>query len=130
MYEKEVVNLQFLVACGKIYKNKVVYYGKSYISKTDGLYEEQVMSYREEMLKNEDSFDGCAGIENVQSFSEWIDFEGRLKEQYRDRYVPSEVFLAVRQKDHVVVGILDFRHPLSDFLFQFGGNIGYSVQYT
>lgn len=39
------------------------------------LYEEQVMSYREEMLKNGDSFDGCAGLENVQSFSEWIDFE-------------------------------------------------------
>lgn len=92
------------------------------------LYEEQVMSYCEEMLKNEDSFDGCAGLENVQSFSEQIDFEGRLKEQYRDRYVPSEVFLAVRQKDHVVVGILDFLHPLSDFLFQFGGNIGYSVR--
>lgn len=32
------------------------------------LYEEQVMSYCEEMLKNEDSFDGCAGLENVQSF--------------------------------------------------------------
>lgn len=58
------------------------------------------------MLKNRDSFDGCAGLENVQSFSEWIDFEGRLKEQYKDGYVPSEVFLAVRQKDHVVVGIL------------------------
>lgn len=92
------------------------------------LYEEQVMSYREEMLKNGDSFDGCAGLENVQSFSEWIDFERRLRERYKDGYVPSEVFLAVRQRDHVVVGILDFRHPLSDFLFQFGGNIGYSVR--
>ncbi len=70
------------------------------------LYEEQVMSYREEMLKNGDSFDGCAGLENVQSFLEWIDFERRLREQYKDGYVPSEVFLAVRQRDQVVVGIL------------------------
>ena len=47
----------------------------------------------------------------------WIDFEDRLKAKYRDEYVPSEVFLAVRQHDSHVVGIIDFRHPLSDFLF-------------
>lgn len=58
----------------------------------------------------------------------WIDFEDRLKAKYRDEYVPSEVFLAVRQHDSHVVGIIDFRHPLSDFLFNYGGNIGYSVR--
>lgn len=92
------------------------------------LYAEQVMSYREEMLQNGDSFDGCAGLEDVRSFDEWLDFEGRLKEKYKDGYVPSEVFLAVRQRDNFVVGIIDFRHPLSEFLFNFGGNIGYSVR--
>lgn len=92
------------------------------------LYAEQVMSYREEMLQNGDSFDGCAGLEEVRSFDEWLDFEGRLKAKYKDSYVPSEVFLAVRQKDNSVVGIIDFRHPLSEFLFNFGGNIGYSVR--
>lgn len=62
------------------------------------------------------------------SFEEWIDFEDRLKAKYRDEYVPSEVFLAVRQHDSHVVGIIDFRHPLFDFLFNYGGNIGYSVR--
>ena len=65
------------------------------------LYAEQVMSYKEEMLQCGDSFAGCAGLEDVQSFDEWIDF---------------------------VVGMIDFRHPLSDFLKNFGGNIGYSVR--
>ena len=88
-------------------------------------YAEQVMSYKEEMLQNGDSFDGCAGLENVQTFEEWIDFDTRLKAM---GYVPSEVFLAIREKDNYVVGIIDFRHPLSDFLFKFGGNIGYSVR--
>ena len=91
-------------------------------------YAEQVMLYKEEMLQNGDSFDGCAGLESVQSFEEWIDFETRLKAKYKDGYVPSEVFLAIREKDNYVVGIIDFRHPLSDFLFHFGGNIGYSVR--
>ena len=53
-------------------------------------YAEQVMLYKEEMLQNGDSFDGCAGLEDVQSFEEWIDFETRLKTKYKDGYVPSE----------------------------------------
>ncbi len=92
------------------------------------LYAKQVMSYKEEMLQCGDSFDGCAGLEDVQSFDEWIDFERRLREKYKSGYVPSEVFLAVRRKDDFVVGMIDFRHPLSDFLKNFGGNIGYSVR--
>ena len=92
------------------------------------LYAEQVMSYKEEMSQNGDSFDGCAGLEDVYSFDEWMDFEGRLRRKYEAEYVPSEVFLAVRKNDNFVVGIVDFRHPLSDFLEKFGGNIGYSIR--
>ena len=102
--------------------------GELMLVRPTDLYEEQVMSLREEMLKNGDSFDGCAGLEDVQSFSEWLNFEGRLKAKYKDEYVPSEIFLAVRKNDQAVVGIIDFRHPLSDFLFRFGGNIGYSIR--
>ena len=90
-------------------------------------YAEQVMAYKAEMLANNDSFDGCAGLEDVGSFAEWIDFEDRLKRNYGAGYVPSEVFLAVRTEDDKVVGIMDYRHPLSPFLLQYGGNIGYSV---
>lgn len=90
-------------------------------------YADQVMQYKEDMLANNDSFDGCAGLEEVRSFSEWIDFENRLKKKYGEGYVPSEVFLGVRIEDEKVVGIIDYRHPLSPFLLQYGGNIGYSV---
>ncbi len=91
-------------------------------------YAEQVMAYREEMLAGRDSFDGCAGLEDVDSFAEWIDFENRLKRKYGEGYVPSEVFLGVRTGDGKVVGIIDYRHPLSPYLLQYGGNIGYSVR--
>lgn len=53
-------------------------------------YAEQVMQYKEDMLANNDSFDGCAGLEEVNSFTEWIDFENRLKRKYGEGYVPSE----------------------------------------
>lgn len=91
-------------------------------------YAEEVMKFREEMLANNDSFDGCARLEDVTSFAEWIDFENRLKRIYGEGYVPSEVFLAVRQEDNRTVGIIDYRHPLSPFLYKYGGNIGYSTR--
>ena len=90
-------------------------------------YAEQVMAYREMFLKNGDSFDGCAGLEDVGSYEEWFDFENRLSAKFGDAYVPSTVCLAVRKEDHKLVGMIDYRHELSDFLLRFGGNIGYSV---
>ena len=53
------------------------------------LYAGQVMSYKEEMTRCKESFDGCAGLEEVQSFDEWIDFEERLKKKYKGGYVLS-----------------------------------------
>lgn len=91
-------------------------------------HESQVMSYRAEMLENGDSFDGCAGLELVENYGEWLKFEERLKKMYGEGYVPSEVYLAVRKNDGRVVGIIDYRTRLSDFLFNFGGSIGYSVR--
>ena len=93
----------------------------------DPAYGEQVMAYKAAMLAHGDSLDGCAGLEDVSSYVEWADFENRLKRRYGDGYVPSEAFLAVRVADDRLVGIMDFRHPLSDFLLRYGGHIGYSV---
>ena len=62
-------------------------------------YAEQVMEYKAEMIANHDNLDGCAGLEDVSSFEEWIDFENRLKQKYGNEYVPSEVFLCIRTED-------------------------------
>ena len=91
-------------------------------------YADQVMAFRDELRKNGDSFDGCAGLEDCASFEEWMQFEKRLRAKYKGEYVPSEVFLAVRESDDRLVGIIDYRHPLTDFLHRLGGNIGYSVR--
>ena len=80
-------------------------------------YEQQVMAYKDEMLQNGDSFDGCAGLDEVGSYTDWMDFENRLKKK---GWVPSEVFLAVRAEDNKVVGVIDYRRPLTPFLPQYG----------
>ena len=98
------------------------------LCRPDSRYARQVMDFREELKKNGDEFDGCAGLEDCATFEEWIRFEERLRARYKAGYVPSEVFLAIRESDDRLVGIIDYRHPLTDFLMNFGGNIGYSVR--
>ena len=90
-------------------------------------YEKQVMEYKQIFLNNKESFDGCAGLEEADTYNEWLDFEGRLSKKYGKSYVPSSVFLAVRNTDNKVVGIIDIRQKLSEFLLNYGGHIGYSV---
>ena len=85
------------------------------------------MAYKEAMTQSGDSFDGCAGLEDTETFAEWIDFENRLRKKYGAGYVPSEVYLAVRKDDDKVVGIIDYRRRLTPFLLKYGGNIGYSI---
>ena len=91
------------------------------------MYKDQVMEYRNIFLKNEESFDGCAGLEECNTYEEWLDFDNRLSKKYGESYVPSNVYLAIRKDDNKLIGIIDIRKGLTDFLYNYGGNIGYSV---
>ena len=66
--------------------------------------ERQVMNYKKVFLENNQSFDGCAGLEDVEEYSEWLDFDNRLSKKYGDSYVPSTVYLGIREADNKLVG--------------------------
>lgn len=85
------------------------------------------MAFRAEMLENASSFDGCAGLNEVETYEQWLDFRGREEAK---GWAPSRTWLAVRRSDGRVVGIVNFRTPLTDFLRQFGGHIGYCIRPT
>ena len=42
--------------------------------------------------------------------------------------VPSSAYFAVREEDKKIVGIINIRHELNDYLLNTGGHIGYSVR--
>lgn len=84
------------------------------------------MAFRAEMLENASSFDGCAGLNEVETYEQWLDFRGREEAK---GWAPSRTWLAVRRSDSRVVGIVNYRpSPLPDFLLQYGGHIGYCIR--
>lgn len=89
-------------------------------------YKERVMDFRAEMLEHRSSFDGCAGLDETETYEEWLDFRGR---EERKGWSPSHTWLTVRRSDGRVVGVVNYRpSPLSDFLLRYGGHIGYCIR--
>lgn len=88
-------------------------------------HKEQVMSFKAEMLEADSSFDGCNGLNKVETYEEWLDFKGRAEAR---GWAPSRTWLTVRKSDGRVVGIIDCRVVLTDFLRQYGGHTGYCIR--
>ncbi|WP_315076575.1 GNAT family N-acetyltransferase [uncultured Clostridium sp.] len=91
---------------------------------------EKIMDYKKEFIINRDNMDGTAGLKNAPNFESWLDAikDNSTEETVREGFVPSSTYLAIRKSDKKIVGMIDIRHSLNDYLLNFGGNIGYSIR--
>lgn len=93
-------------------------------------YKEKIMDYKREFIENGDSMHGTAGLRKAETFEEWYSaFCDNLKEEtVREGLVPATTYLAVDTYNERLIGMIDIRHRLNDYLLSFGGHIGYSVR--
>lgn len=93
-------------------------------------YKEQLSDYKREFIKNADSMDGTAGLRNAETFEEWYNaFCDNLKEEtVKEGLVPATTYMAISINNGRLIGMIDIRHRLNDYLFNFGGHIGYSIR--
>ena len=103
---------------------------KIILVKPDLSYSDEIIKYKEESLKENPLINGAAGLDNFSSIKDWLEeLKKRSSEDtVPEGLVPSSTYLAVREKNNYIVGMIDIRHYLNEFLKQFGGNIGYSVR--
>lgn len=64
-----------------------------------------------------------------ENYEEWLKYIEMYtkKETLPEGKVIGEVFFTVRKVDNKVVGIINIRHELNEYLYQYGGHIGYSI---
>ena len=105
---------------------------KIILVKPDLSYADEIIKYKEESLKESPLINGSAGLDRFSSIEIW--FEELKKRSCEDTVpkglVPSSTYLGVREKDNYIVGMIDIRHYLNEYLTQVGGNIGYGVRKT
>ncbi len=93
-------------------------------------YKSKIMNYKREFILSEDRMYGTGGLKNAESFNEWyIAFCNNLNEETVRKGLSSETtYLAVSTNDDNLVGMINIRHRLNDFLLNNGGHIDYSVR--
>ena len=105
---------------------------KIILVKPDLSYADEITKYKEESLKESPLINGSAGLDRFSSIEIW--FEELNKRSCEDTIpkglVPSSTYLGVREKDNYIVGMIDIRHYLNEYLTEAGGHIGYGVRKT
>ena len=92
-------------------------------------YDRQIQAYRAEFLASGDSMDGSSGLLRYENTKNWLDLVEAMKrpETTPPGLVPMTQYLYIRSSDRKVVGVIQIRHCLNDFLEKYAGHIGYSV---
>ena len=90
---------------------------------------EQVMAYREEFLAIDSRMDGTCALDQYDDFDAWLANVRAYSapETTPAGKVPATQYLALDENEHLV-GMVNLRHCLNDYLLEFGGHIGYSVR--
>ena len=105
---------------------------KIILVKPDLSYADEIIKYKEESLAESPLINGSTGLDRFSSIEDW--FEELKKRSCEDTVpeglVPSSTYLGVREKDNYIVGMIDIRHYLNEYLTQAGGHIGYGVRKT
>lgn len=91
---------------------------------------EKALNYRQEHFDfGEKIINGSELLDKTENYEEWLNnviANADIKTVSKD-WVVTDTFFAVREGDNKIIGIIDLRHTLNDFLKDFG-NCGYSVR--
>lgn len=94
-------------------------------------YKKQVEKYWRDMLEENAKANkhGTLETDYREDFETWLKKcnDSREGKNLASGRVPSTQYLCVRKSDDVVVGMIQIRHSLNDFLLNYVGHIGYSV---
>lgn len=87
---------------------------------------QEVLKFKEEFLKSGQKIAGVGGLDKLDSYEEWLDkITSDLKQETcGEGRVPATQFLTKRVDDDKLVGMVQIRHYLNDYLLKFGGHIG------
>ncbi len=90
----------------------------------------KALDYRQEHFdNNEQIINGSELLDKISSYEEWLKriTNNSKVETVDPNWVLTDTFFAIREIDNKIIGIIDLRHTLNDFLKD-SGNCGYSVR--
>lgn len=93
-------------------------------------YEAKAFDYIKEFKEYNSQINGVGGLDRYSNYNDWLvkidnDSNDSRKEPPR---VQATTFFFVREEDDTIIGMINIRHYLNNYLLKEGGNIGYSIR--
>lgn len=85
---------------------------------------EKALEYRQEHFDNNETIiNGSELLDKTESYEEWLQSvtNNTSPDTVNPNWVVTDTFFAVDENENII-GIIDFRHTLNDFLKDFGNN--------
>lgn len=100
-------------------------------------YKEAATQYINEFYEYKSQIHGLGGLdialEKGLTYEEWTENSIKMHDKkyaYSKEKVPAVTYFLLRQNDNRIVGSIDLRFELNDYLRNYGGHIGYSIRPT
>lgn len=95
-------------------------------------YEKKAFEYIQEFLEYKSEIHGVGGLDRYDNYYEWLlKVENDLDiSSIPEGSVPANTYFFIRVSDDKIIGMINIRHRLNEFLFNEGGHIGYSIRPT
>ena len=95
---------------------------KCMLVKPDVSFENDIAAFRQEMLDAGSSMDGTGPLKRMDNIAEWLEITRSLesKDTVPSNWVTCDQYIYVRETDHKIIGMIQFRHYLNDFLEKYG----------
>ena len=106
---------------------------KFYLEEANINRKKQVIEYVEEHLKYNAEIAGCSGLdEGYKNYEEWL---LRMKDLSNDSTCPKDMcsgiqYFLIRESDNKLIGTINLRWNLNEWMLRNGGHIGYGVRPT
>ena len=100
---------------------------KAVLDGKEGRVKQAAMDFRQEHLDHEEKMiHGGSGLENATDYEIWLEkIHAAVTWEYSEALVPASVYWGI--DNHRIVGIIQIRHILNQFLRNTYGHIGYGV---
>lgn len=98
---------------------------------------EEAISYINEFYEYESEIHGTGSLDRKLkdgiSYEEWLNNSFNMHDKeyaYKKDLVPAYTYFLIRENDNKLIGMIDLRLELNEYLRNHGGHIGYSVRPT
>jgi predicted acetyltransferase len=94
-------------------------------------HEQAALEYKQEHIDNgEMLLHGGSLFDSIASYDAWLNHlkASSSPDTVQPGWVVSSTFFAVRPTENRIIGMIDIRHELNNFLRSYGGHIGYGVR--